>query len=112
MPEFRYLAIGAGREMQRGVMEAPSEAAVVERLQRQGGLALRVDPARGGFLTELMNLEFGRGQALRWQEVTDLTRELAIMLEAGQDLDRALRFLVWYVTSKPKLASSRRKASP
>ena len=39
--------------------------------------------------------EFGRGRgpAAR-QEVADLTRELAIMLAAGQDLDRALRFLV------------------
>ena len=36
MPEFRYLAVGAGGEMLRGVMDAPSEAAVVERLQRQG----------------------------------------------------------------------------
>ncbi len=94
MPEFRYLAIGAGGQMQRGVMDAPSEAAVVERLRRQGSLALRADPAKGGFLADLLHLEFGRGQALRWQETTDLTRELAIMLEAGQDLDRALRFLV------------------
>ena len=100
MPEFRYLAIGAGREMQRGVMEAPSEAAVVERLQRQGSLALRADPARSGLLAELMHFKFGRGQALGWQEVTDLTRELAIMLEAGQDLDRALRFLVETPASK------------
>ncbi len=94
MPEYRYLAIGPGGEMQRGVMEAPSEAAVVERLQRQGSTALRADLNKGGFLTDFLHLEFGRGQTLSGQEVTDLTRELSIMLEAGQDLDRALRFLI------------------
>ncbi len=31
---------------------------------------------------------------MRRQDVADVTRELAIMLGAGQDLDRALRFLV------------------
>ena len=92
MAEFRYLAIGSAGEMQRGVMEAPNEAAVIERLQRQGSTPLRADPATGGFVTDLMNLEFSRGQALRGPEVTELTRELAIMLEAGQDLDRALHF--------------------
>ncbi len=94
MPEFRYHAIGPAGEIQRGVMEAPNEAAVVERLQRQGSTALRADLARGGFFSELLHLELGGGQTLRWQEVTDLTRELSIMLEAGQDLDRALRFLI------------------
>ena len=100
MPEFRYLAVGAGGEMLRGVMDAPNEAAVVERLQRQGSMALRADPAKAGFLAGLLHLEFGRGQALHRQEVTDLTRELAIMLEAGQDLDRALHFLVETSTAR------------
>jgi general secretion pathway protein F len=41
-----------------------------------------------------MRLEFGRGNALSRGDVANLTRELSIMLGAGQDLDRALRFLV------------------
>jgi general secretion pathway protein F len=39
-------------------------------------------------------MQLGRRHALRAQEMTNFTRELAIMLEAGQDVDRALRFLV------------------
>jgi general secretion pathway protein F len=55
-------------------------------------LPVRAEAGGGGFLRDLLATEFGR-TGLRRQEVADLTRELSIMLEAGQDLDRALRFL-------------------
>ena len=94
MPSFRYSAISPTGAVVRGVMDAPSEAAVVERLQRQGNIPMRAEPAEGGsFLSELLTRDFGRGGALRRQEVANATRELAIMLAAGQDLDRGLRFL-------------------
>jgi general secretion pathway protein F len=95
MPEFRFTAISAAGETTRGSMEATDEAALVARLQRQGQMPLRVEPAsRAGFFAGLLTMEFGRGKALRPQEVANITRELAIMLGAGQDLDRALRFLI------------------
>ena len=93
MPSFRYTAILPSGELSRGVMEAADEAAVVRSLQKAGSLPVRTDPAAGGFLSELMSMEFGQRRGLRKQEVSDLTRELSIMLAAGQDLDRALRFL-------------------
>ena len=93
MPSFRYTAILPTGELSRGVMEAADEAAVVRSLQKAGSLPVRTDPAAGGFLAELMAMEFGARRGLRKQEVSDLTRELSIMLAAGQDLDRALRFL-------------------
>lgn len=94
MPNFRFVAITATGELSRGVMEAASEAAVVERLRRQGSIPMRAEPVAGrSFLADLLRMEFGRG-ALRRQEVANVTRELSIMLGAGQDLDRALRFLV------------------
>jgi general secretion pathway protein F len=78
-------------------MDAPDEAAVVARLQRDGHVPLKAEPAakRRGLpgLGELLTLEIGRGQALSRGEVTGVTRELAVMLGAGQDLDRALRFI-------------------
>src|SRR5262249_49908407 len=43
---------------------------------------------------EFLIAEFTRRRGLSRQEVTDVTRELATMLAAGQDLDRALRFIV------------------
>jgi general secretion pathway protein F len=96
MASFRYRAIAPGGEVVRGVMEAASEAEVVAQLRRQGRIPMRAEPERGGAgaLGDLLRLELGRGGALSRQEVTNLTRELSLMLGAGQDLDRALRFLV------------------
>jgi len=95
MPSFRWSAINGGGDVARGVMEAPDRSAVVERLQRQGQIVLRADPAdgRGGW-TELLQIELGRTRGLDKAALGELTRELAIMLAAGQDLDRALRFVV------------------
>ena len=95
MPAFRYTALTPAGEISRGVMEADSEAAVIDRLRKQGNIPMRADPASGSsFLSGLLHMEFGRGQAMGKQEVANFTRELAIMLQAGQDLDRSLRFLV------------------
>ena len=95
MPAFRFTAIDAQGQVQRGTMEAPDQAAVIDRLQRQGHVPMRAEPAEGGSRwTELFTADVGRRRALSRQEVTDVTRELATMLSAGQDLDRALRFIV------------------
>jgi general secretion pathway protein F len=95
MPSFRYVAVDSAGQTQRGVMEVADQAAVIERLQRQGHIPMRVEPAgKRGFLDELFSIEFGKRRGLSAQDVTGVTRELAIMLSAGQDLDRALRFLV------------------
>jgi general secretion pathway protein F len=95
MASFRWSAINGGGEVIRGVMEAPDRGAVVERLQRQGQIVLRADPAGGhrGFF-ELLHLEIGGRSGLDKTALAEATRELAIMLAAGQDLDRALRFVV------------------
>lgn len=98
MAAFRYLAIAPTGELSRGVMEAPNEADVVARLRRQGSIPMRAEPDRAGSsaLAGLLRLvpTSGGGPALGRQELTNVTRELAVMLAAGQDLDRALRFLV------------------
>lgn len=95
MPPFRWSAINGGGEVVRGVMDAPDRAAVVERLQRQGQTVLRADPAGGRTgLGDLLQIEIGGARGLDKTTLGDTTRELAIMLGAGQDLDRALRFVV------------------
>jgi general secretion pathway protein F len=76
-------------------MDAPDRGTVVERLQRQGQIVLRADPAGGRRgLADLLQLELGRTRGLDKGALGEATRELAIMLAAGQDLDRALRFVV------------------
>ena len=95
MASFRWSAINGGGEVVRGVMEAPDRSAVVERLQRQGQIVLRADPAdRRRGLAEVLHLEIGGRSGLDKTALAEATRELAIMLAAGQDLDRALRFVV------------------
>jgi general secretion pathway protein F len=90
---WRFKAIdGKGRAFD-GEMDAPDEASVLARIRRDGAMPLAVTPSRGGWLSGL-SLSLGRGDALSRQEVTNITRELATMLGAGQDIDRALRFLV------------------
>ena len=91
MVEFRFVALDAAGRTTRGVMEAASEAELVSKLQRQGNIPLRTEPASGGW-RRLLDREIGR-RGMNRQEVANFTRELAVMLSAGQDLDRSLRFL-------------------
>src|SRR5499427_1984218 len=100
MPSFRWSAINPGGDVARGVMEAPDRTAVVDRLQRQGQIVLRADPADGrrGW-ADLLQIELRRSRGLDKATLGELTRELAIMLGAGQDLDRALRFVVENIRS-------------
>jgi general secretion pathway protein F len=95
MPSYRWSAINDGGDVIRGVMEAPDRAAVVDRLQRQGQIVLRADAAdRHWGLADLLHIELGGARGLDKAALAEVTRELAIMLAAGQDLDRALRFVV------------------
>lgn len=92
MPEFRFTAIDKGGQRVSGIMDAPDRAAVVARLQRQGQLPLRAEPARGRLIS-LLTADLHR-PGLRRGDLANLMREMAVMLAAGQDLDRVLRFLV------------------
>jgi general secretion pathway protein F len=94
MTSFRYTALGPGGERLAGVMEAASEAEVIARLQRQGSMPLRAEAAdKASRWSGLMRIDLGSRRGLRKQDVADLIRELATMLTAGQDLDRALRYM-------------------
>jgi len=95
MPEFRWSAVDNGGDVVSGVMVAAERTSVVERLQRQGQIVLRVDPAgQRRTVGELLRLELGGARGLDKTALSEVSRELAIMLAAGQDLDRALRFVV------------------
>ena len=94
MPAFHYRAIGPSGDVQTGMIEAATEADVIKRLQRQGSIPLRTQPAAGAALSSATWRGFLQlGHRLRRREVADIMRELSTMLGAGQDLDRALRFL-------------------
>ncbi len=93
MPAFRYTAIDPAGQTVRGTMDAATEAEVVRHLQRQGSIPMRAEPAGSRGLGDLLQRDIGR-RGMGRQDVANFTRELSIMLGAGQDLDRSLRFLV------------------
>ncbi len=95
MAQFRWSAVNSGGDVVQGVMEAPDRGAVVDRLQQDGQLVLRADLADGRpRWAELLHIDLGGRRALDKAALGEVTRELSIMLAAGQDLDRALRFVV------------------
>src|SRR6266851_2264593 len=95
MPSFRWSSVTAGGDVVSGVSEAPDQATIVERLQRQGQIVLSAEPAeRHNLFAELLQIDLGLHRGIDRTTLGEATRELAIMLAAGQDLDRALRFVV------------------
>src|ERR1700719_2732884 len=106
MPSFRWSAVTPGGEVMHGVTEAADRASVVERLQRQGQVVLRAEPADGRWrLGDLLQIELGGRRGIDRATLGEGTRELAIMLGAGQDLDRAVRFVVENGGDKPRRAA-------
>lgn len=95
MAKFRYTAVNAAGKVVKGVMEASDRASLVHRLHADRHMPLEVSPetsSRG--VWTLLNAEYGGKRGIGSRELTDFTRELAVMLDAGHDLDRALRFVV------------------
>ena len=103
MSLFRYVALDPTGQSVRGTMEASDEAELVGRLQRQGSMLLRAEPSASAW-RRLFDREFARRGMTR-QDVADFTRELSVMLGAGQDLDRSLRFLVETAPNKRVLGT-------
>ncbi len=94
MTSFRYVAVGSGGERLAGLMDAATQAEVISRLQRQGSMPVSAEPAdTTSRWASLLQMDLGRRRGLRKQDVADLIGELATMLSAGQDLDRALRYM-------------------
>ena len=101
MPQFRYIGIDPAGKRCNGTIEAINAFAVADYLHGRHCILLRADEVgkADGFFAHLsVDLNFGRG--LPQPAVAQFTRELAVMLEAGQDIDRALRFLVETSDSK------------
>jgi general secretion pathway protein F len=92
MPAFRYRAVSGGGEVLTGELDGASQSNVVAQLQQRGLIVLKVDQA--GKRSSLLDMQIGGAAKLSGSELVDVTRELASMLGAGQDLDRSLRFMV------------------
>jgi general secretion pathway protein F len=103
MPQFRYTAINTAGKRINGVLEAANAAAIADRLHGQSHLLLRADEVgKRVRLWELLEGDITLRRSLTKGAITQFTRELSVMLQAGQDIDHGLRFLV--ETSETKRA--------
>ena len=93
MALFHYKALNARGELLDGQMEAASNAEVVQRLQEQGHLPVEARPA-----SEVGGASVWKGmfkpRAFAGPRLVQFTQQLAILLGAGQPLDRALTILL------------------
>lgn len=102
MPLFQYKAVNATGEVQEGLLDGPSQSAVVEKLQGMGLIPIRAEEAtqgaarkpaarsdRKGFLSGLFE-----PRRVTQSNLTVFTREMATLLKAGLPLDRSMEILL------------------
>lgn len=109
MAEFSYRAIDRQGAVLTGQISAASRDDAIGRIRSLGHMPLHVGQAgerlsarTAGISLPGLGRDAGRGnsgfsfirRSLTRAELTTVTRELAVMLDAGQDVDRALRFLI------------------
>ncbi|NVN02714.1 MULTISPECIES: type II secretion system F family protein [Asaia] len=96
MVNYAYKAIDTQGTLLSGSLDARSEAEAIAALRRLGHIPVTLGPARPtgpGQILSGVSFSLSRRDLTRG-ELAILTRELAVMLGAGQDIDRALRFLI------------------
>lgn len=94
MANFRYKALTATGAVVTGMLEAPSQAAAVQQIRNLGHYPISAaDADTQGWRHWLgRELPFRRGP--RPRDLVVATQELAVLLNAGLELDRALSILV------------------
>ncbi|OGV34992.1 MAG: pilus assembly protein PilC [Lentisphaerae bacterium GWF2_45_14] len=104
MPLFQYTAMDSVGKEKKGKMEASSEDAVAASLKEQGMFPTSIKATKGAAKKESgpakdgkkkgmsMSLNFGP-MVIKVKDLTVLTRQLAILLDAGLPLIRSLRTL-------------------
>lgn len=93
MPIFYYKAVTSNGELVEGVLDAPNLDAVIERLRGQGHTPIRAGESAVDEKHTFRSAGLRRGQRLGGPRLAELTRQLATLLGAGLDLDRALTVL-------------------
>jgi general secretion pathway protein F len=93
MPIFVYKAVTESNEIVEGEMEASGRAVVIERLRGLGQLPLYANEIQS--TTQLVKLSRGLfTRRISSRDVFLMTHELATLLKAGIELDRAFEILI------------------
>ena len=104
MPTFSYKAITPTGAAKEGVLEAASEAQVLESLHAQGLIPVKIQAGRAGNTATEATAKKPRrlfgAQKIKAEEIMALTQQMSTMLRAGLPLDRALGILL-EISDKP-----------
>ena len=103
MPSFHYRAMTSAGTIVSGVLDAPSEPDAIEAIRATGQYPIE---ARQGAAArtpwrELLSKDLLPSQRLSPRGLVVATQELASLLQAGLELDRALEILVNLDETKP-----------
>lgn len=102
MPRFGYKLVTPAGEVVRSDAEAPSRAALIERLRADGSVIIKVGEFGGGTLERWFWQQAFGGGRLSPRDLVLFTQELATLLRAGLPLDRALATIADLAPEGPK----------
>jgi general secretion pathway protein F len=94
MSSFAYHAVTGEGEERDGLIDAPDQAAAVERLQRQGLIPMSVELAGSQRRGSLLSMKLSLGSGGQHNRMMSFTQDLSVLLLAGISLDRALAIMV------------------
>jgi general secretion pathway protein F len=103
MPSFRYRAMTATGTIVTGMLEAPSEPDAIEAIRARGHYPIEARDGRAERTPwrERLKQDLLPKQRLSPRGLVVATQELASLLQAGLELDRALEILVNLDETKP-----------
>ncbi len=96
MPEYNYLAMDRGGKQIKGVIEAPSEEAIIEKLRGMGYYPMDVAlNKKGAGDLDLMQMPGIRNiiGRVKQKDIMAFTRQLATLIDAGLPILRSLHIL-------------------
>jgi general secretion pathway protein F len=99
VPLFQYKAVSTSGEVQEGVLDSPTQGAVIERLQGMGLIPIRTSEAVGTASAQVSTAKTSPFSLFAARRVTQdnvavFTREIATLLNAGLPLDRSMEILL------------------
>ena len=96
MSIFRYKAVRSTGESVEGHLEATNKQGAVSQLADMGYVPVRVDQAGGSSFSNVLSMDvFGGGSGRTSpRDIMIATREIATLLDAGVELERALGIVV------------------
>ncbi len=103
MALYSYKAVNSLGETEEGIKNAPDQQTLLNDLQDQGFIPIRVELAQD---KTFLGIKLGRSTvSLSQKEVLLFTGELATLLDSGLPLDRSLRVLIQLTEDNDKLST-------